>query len=133
MDTTELVGYIAMAFLVVSFLPKQIRKIRLINFIGCSLFVLYGILLGWKWPLIVSNGLIALIQIYYLFIAKNKVVDWNKIKNFLRPETFICFRSFCLFNIVNQIQRPGWFYCQNNETCYLCRLKMNYLWISTTM
>jgi len=75
MDTTELVGYIAMAFLVVSFLPKQIRRIRLINFIGCSLFVLYGILLGWKWPLIVSNGLIALIQIYYLFIAKNKVVD----------------------------------------------------------
>ena len=44
MDTTELVGYIAMAFLVVSFLPKQIRKIRLINFIGCSLFVIYGIL-----------------------------------------------------------------------------------------
>ena len=75
MDTTELVGYIAMAFLVVSFLPKQIRRIRLINFIGCSLFVLYGILLVWKWPLIVSNGLIALIQIYYLFIAKNKVVD----------------------------------------------------------
>jgi len=74
MDTTELVGYIAMAFLVVSFLPKQIRRIRIINFIGCTFFVLYGILLGWKWPLIVSNGLIALIQIYHLFIAKNKAV-----------------------------------------------------------
>ena len=74
MDTTELIGYIAMAFLVVSFLPKQIRRIRLINFIGCSFFVLYGILLGWKWPLIASNGMIALIQIYHLFIAKNKIV-----------------------------------------------------------
>ncbi len=74
METTELIGYIAMAFLVVSFLPKQIRRIRIINCIGCTFFVLYGILLGWKWPLIVSNGLIALIQIYHLFFAKNKAV-----------------------------------------------------------
>ncbi len=75
MNITELIGYLAMAFLVVSFLPKKIRRIRIINFIGCTFFVLYGILLGWKWPLIVSNGLIALIQIYYLFIAKNKTQE----------------------------------------------------------
>ena len=70
MDTTELIGYAAMAFLVISFLPKQIRKVRFINLIGCIFFVLYGILLGWKWPLIISNGLVACIQIYYLLIAK---------------------------------------------------------------
>ncbi len=66
MDSVEIVGYFAMAFLVISFIPKQVRVIRIINFIGCVLFVVYGVLLGWKWPLIVSNGLIALIQVYHL-------------------------------------------------------------------
>ena len=66
MDSVEIVGYFAMAFLVISFIPKQIKIIRVINFIGCVLFVAYGVLLGWKWPLIVSNGLIAVIQVYHL-------------------------------------------------------------------
>ena len=66
MDSVEIVGYFAMTFLVLSFIPKQIKPIRIINFIGCVLFVVYGVLLGWKWPLIVSNGLIAVIQVYHL-------------------------------------------------------------------
>ena len=66
MDSVEIVGYFAMTFLVISFIPKQVRVIRIINFIGCGLFFVYGVLLGWKWPLIVSNGLIALIQVYHL-------------------------------------------------------------------
>lgn len=66
MDSIELVGYFAMAFLVLSFIPKQVKAIRTINFVGCVLFVVYGVLLGWKWPLIISNGLIAIIQLYHL-------------------------------------------------------------------
>lgn len=66
MDYVELVGYFAMTFLVLSFIPKQVERIRVINFIGCVLFVAYGVLLGWKWPLIVSNGLVAVIQVYHL-------------------------------------------------------------------
>lgn len=66
-NTTELIGYLAMAFLVISFIPKQLKTIRIINFIGCLFFVIYGIMLGWKWPLIISNGLIAVIQLYHLF------------------------------------------------------------------
>lgn len=72
MDNVETVGYIAMAFLVISFIPKQIRTIRIINFVGCVFFVLYGVLLGWKWPLIISNGLIAIIQLYHLLTTKEK-------------------------------------------------------------
>lgn len=72
MDSVEIVGYFAMTFLVLSFIPKQVRRIRIINFIGCVLFVAYGVLLGWKWPLIVSNGLIAVIQVYHLINFKKE-------------------------------------------------------------
>ncbi len=70
--TAEIFGYIAMIFLVISFIPKQIRTIRILNFIGCSFFIVYGILLGWKYPLIISNVLIAIIQLYHLFFVKKK-------------------------------------------------------------
>ena len=68
-DLVEIVGYLAMVLLVISFIPKQLQAIRWINMIGCLFFVAYGVLLGWKWPLIISNGLIACIQAYHLFIS----------------------------------------------------------------
>jgi len=67
---TEIIGYFAMAFLVLSFIPKQIKIIRIINLISCAFFVLYGILLGWKFPIIISNGLVAIIQLYHLLIVR---------------------------------------------------------------
>ena len=70
MDITELTGYLAMTFLVVSFLPKQVKKVRIINLIACTFFVIYGILLGWKLPIIISNGLVAIINGYHLFLVK---------------------------------------------------------------
>lgn len=69
-NNIEIVGYFAMALLVISFIPKQLKVVRIINLVGCILFVAYGILLGWKYPIIISNGLIGLIQIYHLFLAK---------------------------------------------------------------
>ena len=74
-NTTEVIGYIATALLVISFLPRNIQYIRTINFVACVAFVLYGILLGMKWPLIISNGLIALIQLYYLLFNKKLKVN----------------------------------------------------------
>ncbi len=72
MDTTELFGYLAMTFLVVSFLPTQVRKVRMINLIACALFIVYGVLLGFKWPLIISNAVVCIIQIYHLFLGNRK-------------------------------------------------------------
>lgn len=66
----DIVGYIAMTLLVVSFIPKQIKTVRIINLIACLFFILYGILLGWKYPLIISNLMVCLVQLYYLFFAK---------------------------------------------------------------
>ena len=78
MNYTELIGYLAMTFLVVSFIPKQIRRVRLINLSACFFFIVYGVMLGMKWPIIISNALVAVIQLYHLFLVKKddkKVVE----------------------------------------------------------
>ncbi|SDD65533.1 uroporphyrinogen decarboxylase [Niabella drilacis] len=73
--SVEYIGYLAMTLLVISFIPKQLKVIRVINFTGCIFFVVYGAMLGWKWPIIISNGLIAVIQLYHLFVKKAAVVE----------------------------------------------------------
>lgn len=65
-------GYGASVFLIISFLLKNQRKLRFINLIGCIFFVAYGILLNYAWPIIIPNAIIALTQIYHLWIAPIK-------------------------------------------------------------
>jgi len=77
-ESVEYIGYLAMTLLVISFIPKQLKAIRVINFAGCIFFVAYGILLGWKWPIIISNGLIATIQLYHLFVKKSTIAEDKK-------------------------------------------------------
>ena len=72
MDITETVGYIAMAVVLLSFTMKDIKKLRIINIIGCCFFVIYGILLKTSWPIIVTNSAIMGINFYYLFSRKKK-------------------------------------------------------------
>jgi hypothetical protein len=63
----EWIGYAASFFLLLSFVMRNITRLRYINSLGCLLFVAYGLLLD-SWPLIITNGAIVLINIYYLFI-----------------------------------------------------------------
>ena len=51
-----------------SFLMHEVRHIRYVNMVGCFFFVLYGILLGWKWPLIIPNLFILCTHLYFLFL-----------------------------------------------------------------
>ena len=67
---TELVGYLAMLVLLISFFMKDIRRLRTLNMIACALFVAYGFLLATSWPIIISNASIMGINIYYLFLKK---------------------------------------------------------------
>jgi len=69
--TTELVGYAAMLVLLISFIMKDIRRLRTLNTIACALFVVYGFLLETSWPIILSNASIFGINLYYLFLKKN--------------------------------------------------------------
>ena len=69
---TEIVGYLAMLLLLISFLMKDIRRLRKLNTIACALFVAYGfMMLVTSWPIIISNASIMGINIYVLFIKKS--------------------------------------------------------------
>ena len=69
---TELIGYAASLFVLLSFFNKDLRKLRIVNSVGCGLFVIYGILLP-SVPVILTNVAILLVNAYYLFIKKEPV------------------------------------------------------------
>jgi uncharacterized protein with PQ loop repeat len=61
------VGYAAMATVLISFLMKSVKKLRLINSLGCLFFVIYGFLLEpLSMPIIITNTAILIINLYYL-------------------------------------------------------------------
>ncbi len=65
-NLTEIVGYLASLIVLISFLMKNMKTLRIINTIGCVLFVAYGILLNFSIPIIITNVAIVGINIYYL-------------------------------------------------------------------
>jgi hypothetical protein len=66
------VGYAASFFIVMSFVLKDLRKIRIINLIGCACFVIYGFYNDpILWPVIIPNGLLCGVQVYHLIKSKN--------------------------------------------------------------
>lgn len=72
-SSTDIVGYLASLIVLISFLMKNMKALRVINSIGCVLFVAYGVLLDFSLPIIITNVSIVGINIFYLFKA-NKTV-----------------------------------------------------------
>ena len=68
-STTEWIGYIASVGVLLSFLMRDIKKLRIVNSIGCIFFIVYGILLE-SIPIIGTNIAIVGINFYYLFFKK---------------------------------------------------------------
>lgn len=71
MDFTlvDIIGYLASGVLLLSFTRKNVTQLRIINSVGCLLFVVYGAMLN-VWPVIITNVAIVLINCYYLFLQK---------------------------------------------------------------
>lgn len=69
MEHSELIGYLASAFVAVSLLMSNMRWLRYINSIGCILFVIYGIWIQ-AYPVAYMNTFCLLINIYYLIKMK---------------------------------------------------------------
>lgn len=69
---TDIIGYIASAIVLISFLMKNIKKLRVINTIGCLIFIVYGVLLNFSIPIIITNSVIVGINIYFLVKANIK-------------------------------------------------------------
>lgn len=77
MDITliEIVGYLASLCVLISFTMKDVKKLRMINIVGCLLFVIYGFMMDSfriGFPIILTNAAIMMINGYYSFFAKKK-------------------------------------------------------------
>jgi hypothetical protein len=66
MEITQIIGYTASTLLIISFILKDITKLRVMNSFGCAFFIAYGILLDWNWPIIIPNAFIIGVNIYHL-------------------------------------------------------------------
>ncbi len=62
----ELIGYLASALIVLSFAMKSVVRLRIVSFIGCIAFVIYGSLIG-AIPVVISNAIIAVLNAWYLY------------------------------------------------------------------
>ena len=68
-EIVQYIGYLASVFIILSFIVKDIQKLRIINLIGC---ICYGVLSVEKlWPVIIPNAIICIVQVYHL-INKSK-------------------------------------------------------------
>ena len=66
-EIVQYIGYLASVFIILSFIVKDIQKLRIINLIGCICFVIYGVLSVEKlWPVIIPNAIICIVQVYHL-------------------------------------------------------------------
>nr|WP_242091704.1 uroporphyrinogen decarboxylase [Aestuariivivens sediminicola] len=66
----EYIGYFASLMVLLSFTMKTVRNLRLVNMMGCLLFIVYGFLMPSiriGLPIIIANAAIFLINLFYLF------------------------------------------------------------------
>lgn len=61
----EIMGYVASIMVAISLTMKDIVKLRVLNFIGCSFFVVYGLMIG-AMPVVATNAFIACVNVYFL-------------------------------------------------------------------
>lgn len=71
MEFLEWIGYLASAVIVVSMMMSSIVKFRWINLVGALLFSVYGFLIA-AIPVGVLNGIIVLVDAYYLYLIYSK-------------------------------------------------------------
>lgn len=70
MNYIEIVGYVASAFVLLSFVMKEMTKLRIVNIVGCGFFIAYGILIP-SWPVIITNSAIVCVNVFYLVKAQS--------------------------------------------------------------
>ena len=66
LPVVEIIGYAGSVLVAVSLMMSSILKLRIINFIGGTVFSVYGFIIG-ALPVGFLNGIIALVDLYYLF------------------------------------------------------------------
>ena len=70
-ELLQWVGYAASAVIAISLAISSIVKFRWLNLVGALVFSIYGFLIG-AIPVGILNGIIAIVDIYYLVIIYGK-------------------------------------------------------------
>jgi hypothetical protein len=68
--TGVIIGYVASVLLALSLLVNNDLKFRWLNMFGCLAFIVYGILIN-AFPIILTNAILLLINIFYLVKTYN--------------------------------------------------------------
>jgi len=63
--THQYLGYLASALIVVSLTMRSLLKLRMLNLVGAGTMALYGLFIS-AYPVVILNGLIVCIDIFYL-------------------------------------------------------------------
>lgn len=75
MNLVQWIGYAASACILISLTMTNIVKLRIVNTIGCLLYVVYGVLLD-AYPVAIPNFIIIFINLYNLYkLKKNRTLD----------------------------------------------------------
>lgn len=68
----EYIGYLATALVILSFMMKDVSRLRIVNAAGCILWVIYGASIQ-SMPIIITNMGILIINMYrlkFLYVKK---------------------------------------------------------------
>jgi len=75
MNSTAAIGYAASILLMISFVMKDLTRLRIINSFACVCFVIYGFMLSIAWPVIISNGFVLGANLWHLFKSRKTGVQ----------------------------------------------------------
>jgi len=67
----EIMAYIGSVIIFISFCTKNVNLLRVLNNIGCLIFLFYAIHHG-RFPLIILNSMVILVNIYHIWSDKKK-------------------------------------------------------------
>lgn len=71
----EIMAYFASVIVLISFIVKDVVLLRLLNTIGCMLFLIYSCYYG-RYPLIFLNSMVMIVNLIYIY--KPIVLLWKK-------------------------------------------------------
>jgi len=67
----EIIGYVGMLITILSFLYKNIERVRIINSVACIVWIIYGVL-RISYPVILVNSIVLIIHGYWLIKNRKK-------------------------------------------------------------
>lgn len=61
----EAIGWIATVFIILSFIQKDMLRLRLLSLVGALFWTAYGLILG-SWSIVFLNVVVGIIQVYWV-------------------------------------------------------------------